>query len=188
MPRICNSDDPVAAWFVCAAGLCSWHYVCIPQPCVAKVNDSRWGCGPIKCGLFGLMNVWWAWREAQVSRGNALPTAVAVNKSKHTEERSAMPQHSGEPVCLRPVLKNLSNSLTCLRLSLFLLLPYKHWHLWSNSNEYRVTDWLRAPRSFPRLHTEEIKPLPSIRKQTADVQDVRHFFIKCELHASHQPF
>lgn len=99
---ICNSDDPAAACFVGAEGLCSHRHVCIPRPCAAKVSDSRWGCGPIKCGLFGLMNVpvWWAWRKAQVSRGNVLPTAVAANKSKHTEERSSVPQHSGEAVCL----------------------------------------------------------------------------------------
>jgi len=117
---ICNSDDPVAAWFVGAEGLCSCRHVCIPRSCAAKVSDSRWGCGPIKRGLFGLMNVpvWWAWREAQVSRGNVLPTAVAVNKSKHTEERSAVAQHSGEAVCLCPISKTLQIPHLSLPLSI----------------------------------------------------------------------
>ncbi len=136
-------------------------------PSPAKVSDSRWGCGPIKRRLFGLMNVpvWWAWREAQVSRGNVLPTAVAVNKSKHTEERSAVPQHSGEAVCLCPVSK-LSSSLTCLSLSPFLQQPYKHWQLCSSGNEYDGTDWLGAPHSSPDFawQPEEMKPLPSARK------------------------
>lgn len=116
---ICNSDDPAAAWFVVAEGLCLRRHVCIPRPCAAKVSDSRWGCGPIKCRLFGLMNVpvWWAWREAQVSRGNVLPTAVAVNKCKHTEERSAVPQHSVEAVCLCPISKTLRLSHLSLPLS-----------------------------------------------------------------------
>ncbi len=106
---IYNSDDPAAAWFVGAEGLCSRRHVCIPRPRATKVSDSRWGSGPIKRRLFGLMNVpvWWAWREAQVSRGNVLPTAVAVNTSKHTEERSAVPQHSVEAVCLCPISKTL---------------------------------------------------------------------------------